>query len=101
VTIVIGYYEVDPDSRADFIAARHERMRYSLAHKGCEEFAFCADPLNAGRVILIERWTSRALLNRHLELSRAENTEPLLPGPIKPPEIVFYEIAGEEPYTSR
>jgi quinol monooxygenase YgiN len=92
VTIVIGYYEVDPENRSDFIAARHEQMRSVRAKEGCEEFAFCADPLDAGRVILVEQWTSRESLDRHLKSSRSEN-KASLPKPISTPAIVFYDVA--------
>jgi quinol monooxygenase YgiN len=98
VTIVIGYYEVDPDNRSNFIAARHDQMRAVRAKEGCQEFAFCADPLNAGRVILVEQWASRESLDRHLESSRSESKPPGMPAPTAPPNIVFYEVAGTEPY---
>jgi quinol monooxygenase YgiN len=98
VTIVLGYYKVDPQKRAEFLAARHERMRSSRADDGCEEFAFCADPLDDGRVILVERWASREALDRHLAASRSRHNTSSLPDPITPPNIVFYEVAAEEPY---
>jgi len=98
VTIVMGYYEVDPRSRSDFLAARRERMQSSRADEGCEEFAFCADPLDDGRVILVERWASREALDRHLASSRSRHKTSSAPEPVAPPNIVFYEIAAEEPY---
>jgi quinol monooxygenase YgiN len=98
VTIVIGYYEVDPRTRSEFLAARRERMRSSRADEGCEEFAFCADPLDDRRVILVERWASREALERHLASSRSRHKGSRLPEPVAPPRIVFYEIASEEPY---
>jgi quinol monooxygenase YgiN len=93
--IVSGYFEVDPAQRDGFITERHERMRTSRAEAGCFEYTFCADPLDAGKVLLFERWADQASLDAHLA------------GPSSPTSIaatrtsiVLYDIAGERSFGS-
>jgi quinol monooxygenase YgiN len=65
--IVGGTFEVDPSQRERFVTDRHELMRTSRAEQGCIDYAFCADPIEPGRVLLFERWETQADLNAHLE----------------------------------
>jgi quinol monooxygenase YgiN len=64
--IVAGSIEVDPAERARFLASRLEVMQRSRAEEGCLEYSFCADPLEAGRVVLFERWASQQSLDAHI-----------------------------------
>ena len=57
--VVGGTFEFDPAHRDAFIAGRYEMMRNSRAEPGCLEYVFSADPLDAGRVVLYERWDSQ------------------------------------------
>jgi quinol monooxygenase YgiN len=95
VIILIGYFEVAPESREQFLAARSERMEHSRSHQGCFEFAFCADPIVESRVILVERWESRDALDRHLVQTRAEGPISNSPDPIGAPQIMVYEVSNE------
>lgn len=69
--IVIGSYEFEPDERDAYLAGRHDRLRQCRSEPGCLEFLSSADPLDPGRVIIVEHWASEELLDAHVRL-RAE-----------------------------
>jgi quinol monooxygenase YgiN len=92
VIIVGGRFEVDPEQRDAFLAERHERMRTSRSEDGCLEYTFAADPLEPGRVILVERWESQAALDAHLAASPA--TTSVTPLSVS---ITLYDVEGERP----
>jgi quinol monooxygenase YgiN len=71
VVIVGGTFEVQPDQREDFISDRHDLMRASRAEKGCLEYAFTADPIDPGRVLLFEIWESEEDLLEHFAAMRS------------------------------
>lgn len=91
--IVAGTIEVDPASRAAFLASRADVMRRSRAEEGCLEYAFSADPLEPGRVVLFERWASPEALDAHIATLRstpapeAEEVKPLRQA------VAVYEVA--------
>jgi len=88
--IVGGTFEVDPSQRERFVADRHELMRTSRAEQGCITYAFCADPIEPGRVLLFERWETQADLNAHLE---GMGANPPVTGDVAPSSVsvVFYD----------
>lgn len=96
--IVIGYFEVAPESREQFLAAREERMAHSRSEEGCFEFAFCADPIVESQVILVERWESREALYRHLEGTKSEGPVSNSPDPKGPPRIMVYDVTNESEF---
>jgi quinol monooxygenase YgiN len=94
MVIVIGTFVVDPDRRTEFIAERHERMRTSRAEAGCLEYTFAADPLQAGRVLLTERWADQAALDAHLAAPAPADAGKPAVAP-KEASIVVYDVTGE------
>ena len=66
MVIVQGVFTVDPARRDDYLEASKEQMRISRAEQGCIEYVLAADPLEADRVVLSERWASRADLDAHV-----------------------------------
>ena len=76
MVIVGGRFEVNPEERDAFLAERHEIMRTSRGEDGCLEYTFAADPLEADRVILFERWESQAALDAHLAATRRDEDGP-------------------------
>jgi quinol monooxygenase YgiN len=72
VIIVGGSFSMDPSKRDAFIAERLDAMRISRAEAGCLEYTFGADPLEADRVILFERWENQDALDAHLNRIRSE-----------------------------
>jgi quinol monooxygenase YgiN len=72
VIIVGGNFTIEGGRRDEFIAERLEAMKVSRAEAGCLEYAFCADPIEADRVILFERWETQDALDAHLQRIRSE-----------------------------
>jgi quinol monooxygenase YgiN len=101
VVIVTGELEVDPDQRDPFLAGRVDVMRASRAEAGCIEYTMSADPLQPGRVVLLEKWENQESLDAHLAGLRAgSSTEPSESAPeipVKSTSITVYDIAGERP----
>jgi quinol monooxygenase YgiN len=96
VVIVGGAFEVDPEQREAFLASRHDTMRTSRAEPGCLEYTFSADPIDASRVLLFERWASQADLDAHLSALRSGPSSGTGVVP-KKASIVLYDVAGERP----
>ena len=92
--IVAGSIEVEPAQRAAFLESRADAMRTSRAEEGCLEYTFSADPLDARRVVLLERWESAAALDAHLAAMRA-GPPPAEDGvrPVRQ-SVAVYEIAA-------
>jgi quinol monooxygenase YgiN len=66
MVIVIGTFRVEPAQREAFIANRTPVTKHSRAEAGCVTYAFTADAVDPGVVILTERWTDRPALDAHL-----------------------------------
>jgi quinol monooxygenase YgiN len=64
--LVIQIY-IRPDSDAKFEAAATKAAKASLADEGCLAYEFHRDLEKQGHYVLIERWTGRAALRKHLE----------------------------------
>ena len=71
MVIVGGTFILDPSERDAFLAGRRERMLTSRGEPGCLEYTYAADPLDASRVVLFERWVDQAALDAHLAALRA------------------------------
>jgi quinol monooxygenase YgiN len=99
VIIVAGHFVVDPAQREQFLDSRADVMRTSRAEPGCITYAFSPDPLDPGRVLLFERWESKAALGDHLAALRQR---PRPPGgvEVKESEIQQYEISATGPVGS-
>lgn len=57
--IVSGHLTVAPEQRDAYLADCVDVVRQARATAGCREFAICADPLDPGRIVVVERWDSR------------------------------------------
>jgi quinol monooxygenase YgiN len=96
VLIVAGEFEVDPAQRDAFLAGRLDAIRRSRAEPGCLEYTMSADPIDAGRVVLFERWSSQEALDAHLSEVRTAPRPPS--GPEVEPKAVsirIFDVAGE------
>ena len=51
---------VDPDQRADYVAGCVDVVRQARSASGCLDFVISADPLEAGRINVYERWESQS-----------------------------------------
>ena len=99
VIIVAGHFVVDPDQREQFLDSRAEMIRASRLEAGCISYAFSPDPLDASRVLLFERWESKAALAGHLAGLRQR--PPQQDGvEVQESEVQQYEISAIGPVGS-
>ena len=64
--LVLGTLEVDPASRQALLdAVRPWVERTRRDEPGCLEYAFTADTVEEGRVVVLERWADEAALAAH------------------------------------
>ncbi|MEP7115769.1 MAG: putative quinol monooxygenase [Ilumatobacteraceae bacterium] len=95
MVIVGGAFEVEPSQRERFLASRIDMMRTSRGEPGCLEYTFAADPIDAGKVVLFERWASQGDLDAHLAAMRAN--PPTLDASVAATSssITIYDVSGE------
>lgn len=60
--IVTGHLVVDPEGRAQYLAACVDAVRAARAAPGCLDFALGADLVDPARVNVLERWATRDAL---------------------------------------
>lgn len=96
--IVQGTFHLAADQRDDYLAQLTETQRISRSEPGCLEYVFAPDPLADDRVVLSERWTSRADLDAHLAALRDRRAAGADPQPVQPQssELVFFEATAIE-----
>ncbi|KQY75447.1 putative quinol monooxygenase [Brevundimonas sp. Root1423] len=70
MVIVTGTIDVAPERREAFIHDQLDRIRETRAAKGCLTCAYSPDPLDPGRVLLIERWASQEDFDAHVASAR-------------------------------
>jgi quinol monooxygenase YgiN len=92
--IVAGVFEVDPERRDEFLRAKEDVMRTSRQEPGCHAYAFSADPLEPGRVLLYERWEDKPSLAAHLARLRAQPAPEAAPVPVLSSEVAQYEVSA-------
>jgi quinol monooxygenase YgiN len=63
MVIVAGFIVVDPLCRDNYLANCSEVIRLARHTAGCLDFAISADPVDAGRVNIVERWESQAAVD--------------------------------------
>jgi quinol monooxygenase YgiN len=99
VIIVAGHFVVDPSQREEFLRSRADVMRISRSEPGCITYAFSPDPLDPGRVLLFERWESKAALAGHLAALR-QRPRPQGGVEVLESEVQQYEISAAGPVGS-
>jgi quinol monooxygenase YgiN len=99
VVIVAGHFIVDPQQREQFLSSREDAMRISRSEAGCITYAFSPDPLDPSRVLLYERWESKAALADHLTAMRQRPRPPDVVE-VRESELQQYEISAVGPVGS-
>jgi quinol monooxygenase YgiN len=64
--VVQGVFRVRAEDRERYLAESGETQQISRGEPGCIEYVVAADPIEPDRVVLSERWESRADLDAHL-----------------------------------
>jgi quinol monooxygenase YgiN len=98
MVIVQGVFVLKPEDREGFLAASLDSISRSRAEDGCLEYVMAADPVDAGRVVLSERWASPEHLEAHLANITAQRADSGgqaagRPAPISH-EITLFDVAG-------
>ena len=65
--IIAGHVDVDPERREDALVAGSVHMKETRKLAGCINYVWSADPLTAGRIVILERWQTREALEVHFE----------------------------------
>ena len=95
--VVQGVFQVRAADREQYLADSAETQRISRAEPGCLEYVLAADPLDTERVVLSERWSSRADLDAHIKALVARRTAGAAEGatPVSPlsREVTFFEAS--------
>jgi quinol monooxygenase YgiN len=63
--IIAGVITIDPDRRAEAIAAGEPHVLGARTQKGCLQYAFCPDPTSDDGIVVLERWADEASLAAH------------------------------------
>jgi quinol monooxygenase YgiN len=96
VIIVAGHFVMRPGEREQFIRSYADVMRQARSEPGCLAHALSADPLDAGQVLLFERWETKAALADHLDALR----HPEHGVEVSDSEVQQYEISAVGPVGS-
>lgn len=80
VIVVLATFDLAPEDREQFVAAKRAQVERTLTENGCIEYAFSYDATDAGRVRLTEQWESLDALKAHLAALHAA-PPPADPGP--------------------
>lgn len=100
MVIVQGTARLDAALRDQFLAQRAESMRISRAEAGNLEYVIAADPIEADRLILSERWETQEDLTAHLAAAAERRRDA---GPKEGTQmsvdfdIAVYEVASARP----
>lgn len=73
--IIAGHVTMDPDRRDEYVAAFAEMTERSRAAPGCLDVAITADPLDADRVNIFERWESKDSLEKWRSVANAPDLD--------------------------
>jgi quinol monooxygenase YgiN len=60
MVIVAGHIVVDPDQREAYLADCVAVVEAGRRAPGCLDFAICADLVEPGRIVVLERWETQA-----------------------------------------
>jgi quinol monooxygenase YgiN len=65
--------QVAPGKAADFARAFKALQAIALHEEGCEQYELFQSVDDPNRMVLLERWASQALLDRHTQGERTRN----------------------------
>ena len=92
--IIAGTLILDPRDRDDYLVAVADVTAHARQAPGCLDFSQCADPIEAGRINIFERWESDEDLMR---FRTSEGPTPIVP-PLVSSDVAKYRIESvEEP----
>ncbi len=69
--------QVAPGRTADFARAFKDLQAVAQQEEGCEQYELFQSLDDPDKVVLLERWATQALLDRHMEAERTRNRAPV------------------------
>jgi quinol monooxygenase YgiN len=69
--------QVAPGKAPDFASALKALQAIAQQEDGCEQYELFQSLDDPDKVVLLERWASQALLDRHMEAERTRNRSPV------------------------
>lgn len=98
MVIIAGAIYVRPEDRDAYLTATAEVAILARSIDGCHDFVQAADPIEAGRINVFERWESDELVERFRagELSPAQKDAGVDPPPIIDAAVHKYRISSVE-----
>lgn len=91
--IIAGTLQVNPQDRVGYLDVASRATSLARSTPGCLDFAQSADPLDAGRINIFERWES----DDDLEAFRSLPGDGVETPPILAAEVRRYRISSVEP----
>ena len=90
--IVAGSLRLEAEDRDRYLAAVADVARQARTAKGCLDFVQAADPIDAERINIFERWESDADLERFRTSGSPGSDTP----PLRDADVHKYRIASVE-----
>lgn len=91
--IVSGWLHIVPGERDAYLATCHDVVAAARRAEGCLDFALSADPVDADRINVYERWATDADLERF----RGGGPEAGQLAAIRDADVARYRVAAVEP----
>jgi quinol monooxygenase YgiN len=95
MVIVAGHLIVEAEQRDTYLAGCVDVVAQARRAPGCLNFAITADLLDPARIVIFERWASRAAV----EAFRGSGPSDEQQAAIVWASVAEYEVAGERPLT--
>lgn len=89
--IVAGWLRVDPAGRQAYLENSRSVIEPARAAPGCADFHLSADPIEADRINVVERWASVA----DLEAFRGPGPDGDRAPAILDAQVMQYDVTGE------
>lgn len=91
--IVTGWLRVEPGDRATYLAGCRDVVVAARAAPGCVDFHLSADPIEPGRINVVERWETAAAV----EAFRGSGPSGEQQAQILDARVVQYETSSAQP----
>ncbi len=94
--IVTLKLKVVPQKRRDVIQMVHTIIGPTLVQSGCLHCGFYSNTQNDDELILLEKWESEEVMERHIRSNDFRKVIAAMETVIEPPEITFFTVASTE-----
>jgi len=88
--IVTGHLSMDAAARPAYLAGCVAVVEAARRAPGCLDFAVCADPLDSGRVVVVERWESAEAVEAFRGSGPSDGQQAVITGA----DVAEYDVAS-------